>query len=61
MWDGSASRAVPTEPGDYPAFYRGMAAALRDGAPPPVDPEQAVAVLEIIEAARRSAAESRTS
>jgi predicted dehydrogenase len=56
LWDGSDARAVPTEPGDYPAFYAGMAAALRDGAPPPVDPDDAVAVLEVIEAARRSAA-----
>jgi scyllo-inositol 2-dehydrogenase (NADP+) len=48
---------VPTERGDYPAFYAGIAAALRIGAPPPVDPADAVAVLEIIEAARRSVAE----
>jgi scyllo-inositol 2-dehydrogenase (NADP+) len=48
---------VPTERGDYPAFYAGMAAALRDGTPPPVDPSDALAVLEIIEAARRSVAE----
>jgi scyllo-inositol 2-dehydrogenase (NADP+) len=52
-------RPVPTEPGDYPAFYRGVAAALREGAPPPVDPADAVAALEVIEAARRSAAEGR--
>jgi len=45
---------VPTERGDYPAFYAGIAAALRDGTSPPVDPSDAVAVLEIIEAARRS-------
>jgi predicted dehydrogenase len=44
---------VPTERGDYPAFYTGIAAALRDGTPPPVDPADAVAVLEVIEIARR--------
>jgi scyllo-inositol 2-dehydrogenase (NADP+) len=49
---------VPTEPGDYPAFYAGVAAALRGGHVP-VDPDDAVAGLEIIEAARRSAAERR--
>ena len=38
-----------------------MIAALRDGEPPPVAPDDAVAVLEVIEAARRSAAESGTS
>jgi predicted dehydrogenase len=30
---------------------------LREGAPPPVDPEEAVAVLAVIDAARRSARE----
>lgn len=52
---GDEWHPVPTERGDYPAFYAGIAAALRTGAPPPVDPADAVAVLEIIEAARRSA------
>ena len=56
--DGGEAHAVPTEPGDYPAFYAGVAAALRGG-PVPVDPDDAVASLEIIEAARRSAAERR--
>ncbi|HEX6367678.1 MAG TPA: Gfo/Idh/MocA family oxidoreductase [Longimicrobium sp.] len=48
---------VPTEPGAWPAYYAGIAAALRTGAPPPVDPADAVEGLRIIEAARRSAAE----
>lgn len=48
--------AVPV-PGDWPAFYAGVARAIRDGAPPPVDPWDAVTVLRILEAARRSAAE----
>ncbi|WP_433872136.1 Gfo/Idh/MocA family oxidoreductase [Saccharopolyspora sp. CA-218241] len=52
------SRPVPGLPGDYPAFYRGVVAALRDGAAPPVDPADAVAGLGVIEAARRSAAGS---
>ncbi|HEX6391668.1 MAG TPA: Gfo/Idh/MocA family oxidoreductase, partial [Solirubrobacteraceae bacterium] len=38
--------------GEYTAFYRGIARSLRDGAPPPVDPADAVAGLEILEAAR---------
>jgi scyllo-inositol 2-dehydrogenase (NADP+) len=50
---------VPTAAGDYPAFYAGVARALRDGAPPPVDPNDAVACLGVIDAARRSAAEGR--
>lgn len=55
LYDGSGSRPVPTEPGAYPAFYAAMARTLRDGSPPPVDPGDAVVVLEVIEAARRAA------
>jgi scyllo-inositol 2-dehydrogenase (NADP+) len=46
----------PLEPGRYVAFYEGVVAWLRDGAPPPVDPADALAGLRILEAARRSAA-----
>jgi predicted dehydrogenase len=42
-------RPVETEPGDWPAFYRGVTAALRDGSPPPVAAADGVAVLEVIE------------
>ncbi len=56
LFDGAGSRAVPTEPGDYPAFYSGVERSLRRGAPPPVEPEDAVAVLDVIEAARAAAA-----
>jgi predicted dehydrogenase len=56
---GDRLRRVRTEPGDYPRFYAGIAEALRVGTPPPVDPRDAVAVLEVIEAAFRSAAEGR--
>jgi scyllo-inositol 2-dehydrogenase (NADP+) len=52
-------RPVPTVPGAYPRFYESVVAAIGDGAPPPVDPADAVVGLEIIEAARRSAAERR--
>ena len=52
---GDAWTPVPTDPGDYPAFYAAVAAALRSGGPPPVDPLDAVAALEVIEASRRSA------
>jgi scyllo-inositol 2-dehydrogenase (NADP+) len=48
---------VPTLPGAYEDFYAGVVAALAGDAPPPVDPWDAVAVLEVIEAARRSAAD----
>jgi len=54
---GDQLRPVRTEPGAYQRFYAGVAEALRDGGPPPVDPSDAVAGLEVIEAARRSAAD----
>jgi predicted dehydrogenase len=56
---GEEWREIETERGSWPAFYAAVAEALRAGAPPPVDPADAVAVLEIIEAARRSSAEKR--
>lgn len=52
---GDSVQPVPTEAGAYPAFYAGVAAALADGAPPPVDPNDAIAGLEVIEAAQRGA------
>ena len=42
---------VPTEAGDYPAFYAGVAASIIDGAPSPVDPRDALEVVRIIERA----------
>jgi len=56
---GAERRVVRTEPGDYGRFYAGVAAALHDGAPVPVAPEDAIAGLDVIEAAYRSAAEGR--
>jgi len=43
------ARPVQTEAGDWPAFYRGVAASLRDGSPPPVGAAEAVEVLDVIE------------
>jgi scyllo-inositol 2-dehydrogenase (NADP+) len=57
---GDAEEAVETERGAYEAFYAGLVAALRGEGPPPVDPLDAVAVLEVLEAAVRSA-EARAS
>ncbi|WP_446209624.1 Gfo/Idh/MocA family protein [Micromonospora sp. IBSANI012] len=48
-------RPVPTEAGRYQDFYAQVAAALRDGTPMPVDPRDAVATVELIELAHRSA------
>ncbi|HKS55036.1 MAG TPA: Gfo/Idh/MocA family oxidoreductase [Steroidobacteraceae bacterium] len=52
---GDAAVPVRSEPGAYQKFYAGVVAALRDGAPAPVDPQDAVAGLEIIEVARSQA------
>ncbi len=56
---GSEVESIATDAGGYQRFYEGVVATLREGAPPPVDPADAVAGLEIIEAARRSATEGR--
>jgi predicted dehydrogenase len=50
---GKEQREVPTEPGSYSSFYAGVAASLHDGAPPPVDPRDAVGVLKLLDEARR--------
>lgn len=47
---------LPTAPGDYPAFYSAMAAAVLDGAPVPVDPRDAVTTVRLLAKARESAA-----
>ncbi|MFF9619998.1 Gfo/Idh/MocA family oxidoreductase [Streptomyces griseosporeus] len=48
-------RAVPTLPGDYPAYYAAVAAALTGAGPNPVTALEAAAALDVLEAARRSA------
>lgn len=50
--DGATEIAL--KPGRYLSFYDGVAAALRDGAPAPVDPHTSIAALETIERAIRS-------
>src|SRR4051795_3959011 len=56
---GKHEAPVESERGDWPAFYRGVERWLHErGEPPPVDPRDAVRVLEVIEAAHRSASAS---
>jgi predicted dehydrogenase len=50
------SEPVPSERGAWPQFYSQLEQTLRQGSPPPVDPWDAVAGLEVLDAARRSAA-----
>jgi scyllo-inositol 2-dehydrogenase (NADP+) len=55
LFEGERSEDVPSEPGAWPEFYASLVRTIRDGAPPPVDPSDAVATLEVLEAARDSA------
>jgi predicted dehydrogenase len=55
---GDEATPVPTEPGAWPQFYAGVVRALREGAPPPVDPRDSIAVLEVIEKAFAAAADA---
>ena len=55
--DDDPPRPVETEPGRYVEFYEGVERAIRENSAPPVPLEAGIATLEVIEAARRSAAE----
>jgi predicted dehydrogenase len=52
---GGASAVVPTERGRWDTYYPAFAAAIRGEGPVPVDPWDAVATLEVLDAARSSA------
>ena len=49
---GDVVTPVPTEPGNYGRFYELVVPWLRSGGPPPVDPEDALMTLEVIDRAR---------
>ena len=53
---GDEREPVPTERGDYPRFYEDLATAIEGGGPPPVDVDDAILALDVLEAARRSSA-----
>ncbi|OXS61552.1 scyllo-inositol 2-dehydrogenase (NADP+) [Bacillus sp. V-88] len=52
------SEVIPSEKGDYTQFYLGVYGAVRENAPLPVDPQDALDVITLIEACKKSA-ESR--
>lgn len=52
---GDGVEVVETRPGAYQRFYELMVGHLRDGAPPPVELADAIAGLDVIEAAVASA------
>ncbi|MCU1619244.1 MAG: putative oxidoreductase [Modestobacter sp.] len=54
---GDTSEPVPTVPGAWQTFYPAFAAAVRGTGAVPVAPEDAVASLTVLDAARRSATE----
>ena len=53
------AETIPTEIGHYGGFYDNLCRAIRKGAPLLVKPEEAEAVLRILEAAQKSSAEKR--
>lgn len=55
---GEESEPVGRAPGGWGDFYPAVAGMLRESSPPPVDPDEAVAVLEVLDAARLSAREN---
>jgi len=59
LHDGTTRATIPTERGAYENYYAGVDRALRTGGAPPVDPNDAVASLTVIEAAKLSARERR--
>jgi predicted dehydrogenase len=55
LGDDEDARPVPTLPGDWPAYYRAVAAAVRGEGVNPVDAGSVISVLEVLEAAVASA------
>jgi predicted dehydrogenase len=54
--EDALKRGEAPQPGGWLTFYAGWERALRGEGPVPVDPADAVAGLEVLDAARRSAA-----
>jgi scyllo-inositol 2-dehydrogenase (NADP+) len=52
---GDDEQPVPSEPGRWSAFYAGVLDTLRRGVAPPVDAQDALQTLKVLEAARHSA------
>jgi predicted dehydrogenase len=56
---GSGVAVQPTERGRWDTYYPAFAAAVRGQGPVPVDPRDAVTTAEVLDAARRSAAQNQ--
>lgn len=57
--DTAARSAAPGPPGDYPAYYAGVARALRGDGDNPVPPDQALRVMQVLDAGAESARNGR--
>ncbi|MGQ2990983.1 oxidoreductase [Brevundimonas sp.] len=57
--DTGARSAAPGPPGDYPAYYSAIAKALRGEGDNPVPPDQALAVMRVLDAGMESARTGR--
>ena len=55
LHDGSETASLPTERGRWDTYYPSFAAAVRGNGPVPVDPRDALATAEVLDAARTSA------
>lgn len=53
-------KTVPGEQGRYHDYYTAFARAVRNGTPPPVTADEAIATLAVLDAARLSATQART-
>jgi predicted dehydrogenase len=59
LHDGSRVLSVPSERGRWDTYYPAFAAAVHGSGPVPVDPRDALAAAEVLDAARASAAQRR--
>jgi predicted dehydrogenase len=59
LGSGDVGRPIRSEPGNYPAYYAGVAQAIATGAPPPVTSAEGIAMMDVLEACRVSARERR--
>lgn len=59
LHDGEPAEPTPTVPGNYLGYYEAIAAALREGADNPVQAEDALQVMRLLEAGHLSAREGR--
>ncbi|MGP6156087.1 MAG: oxidoreductase [Vulcanimicrobiaceae bacterium] len=60
LYSGTASTALTVPNGDYRTYYAGLRDAILGAGTNPVSPDEAVAVMRILELARASGSEGRT-